>query len=235
MLKKTVRKQKHFSVTCITQYAPHSAAIRTIFKKHWHILSSDPELASTFQHPPLFVNRRGKNLRDYLVHANFSPTTGPTSGQNLLAPRPNGNYKCGNCAQCNNTIKTNHFLHPQTGKKIYIRSVITCASTHVVYLLRCPCGLAYVGKTTRQLKQRISEHKSTIRRNDQDYPVAMHFNDAHHDISTLRFCGIERVPAPPRGGDHDKLLKQHEAYWIYALQTLTPRGLNDDFSLNVFL
>ena len=105
----------------------------------------------------------------------------------------------------------------------------------MVYLIRCPCGLAYVGKTTRQLKQRMSEHKSSIRRNDREYPVAVHFNDCKHDISTFRFIGIEQVPLPRRGGDHDHLLKQREAYWIFTLQTLHPKGLNDELLLNVML
>ncbi|KAJ0069779.1 hypothetical protein NL108_014342 [Boleophthalmus pectinirostris] len=102
-------------------------------------------------------------------------------------------------------------------------------------MLKCPCGLVYSGKTTRKLKQRISEHKSSIRRNDRDYPVAVHFNDQRHDICSLRFCGIEHVPPPPRGGDHDRILKQREAFWIHTLQTLAPKGLNDDFNLSIFL
>ena len=147
----------------------------------------------------------------------------------------NRDSNCAQLPQCNNTQKTSHFSHPHTGKLFPINSIITCASTHVIYLIRCPCGLAYVGKTTRKLKQRMSEHKSSIRRNDRDYPVAVHFNDAHHDISSLRFCGIEQVNLPPRGGDHDKLLKQREAYWIHTLQTLAPKGLNDELLLNMFL
>ena len=128
-----------------------------------------------------------------------------------------------------------HFRHPHTGKKFPIKSVITCDSTHVVYMIQCPCGLAYVGKTTRKLKQRISEHKSSIRRNDREYPVAIHFNDAKHDISSFRFTGIEQVQMPPRGGDLDLILKRREAYWIFTLQTLAPKGLNDEFMLNVML
>lgn len=233
VLQKTTKTQKNFSVTCMTQYSAHSSAIKSVFLKHWHILKSDPELSSTFKYPPLFVNKRGKNLRDFLVRADFTPE--PTPSQTLLCPLPNGNYRCGNCAQCNNTVKIDHFVHPHTGKKYPIKSVITCASTHVIYILRCPCGLVYVGKTTRKLKQRISEHKSSIRRNDRDYPVAIHFNDNHHDVCSLRFYGIEYVPPPPRGGDHDRLLKQREAFWIHTLQTLAPKGLNDEFNLNIFL
>ena len=81
----------------------------------------------------------------------------------------------------------------------------------------------------------MSEHKSSIRRNDREYPVAVHFNDFKHDISTFRFIGIEQVKLPRRGGNHDVLLKQREAYWIYTLQTLHPKGLNDEIQLNVML
>ncbi len=118
---------------------------------------------------------------------------------------------------------------------MYIRSVITCTTTHVIYLICCPCGLAYVGKTVGQLKQRISEHKSLIWRNERNYPVAVHFNEFNHDISTLRFTGIEKVCLPKRGGNHDLLLKKHEAYWIHTLKTLTPLGMNDELLLNVML
>lgn len=235
LLKKSKRKEKKFSVTCITSYSPHSHVIRPIFKKHWHILKSDPELKNIMQEMPLFVHKRDTNLRDMLVHADFTHYKPRRASQRLLSPLPKGNYRCGHCAQCNNTHKTQTFRHPHTNKTFTIKSMITCTSTHVVYTLTCPCGLMYVGKTTRQLKQRISEHKSTIRRNDRDYPVAVHFNDKGHDIATLRFCGIERVDLPRRGGDHDLLLRRREAYWIFTLETLMPRGLNDEFNLNIML
>ncbi|CAH2274651.1 Hypothetical predicted protein, partial [Pelobates cultripes] len=33
----------------------------------------------------------------------------------------------------------------------------------VVYALKCPCGLLYVGETIRPVKERIGEHKRSIR------------------------------------------------------------------------
>lgn len=150
-----------------------------------------------------------------MVHATFHHELSSDT-QTRLRPLPNENHQCGCCAQCNNTHKTDHFTHPQICKKYFIKSIITCASCHVIYMICCPCGLAYVGKTSRKLKQRISEHKSSICRNDRDYPVAVHFNDAQHDISTLRFIGIEQVKLPLRGGNHDRLLQQREAYWIHT-------------------
>ncbi len=169
-----------------------------------------------------------------MVHAGFQMDT-PDSTQRLLSPIPNGNYQCGNCTQCNNTSKTSFFCHSRTGKTYRINSVITCVSTHVVYLIRCPCGLGYVGKTSRQLKQRISEHKISIRRKDVNYPVAAHFLALNHDVSTLCFCGIEGVNVPPRGGDTELLLQQRELFWIFTLQTLSPNGMNDEAIFNVML
>lgn len=65
--------------------------------------------------------------------------------------------------------------------------------------------MVYVRKTTRKLKQHISEHKSAICRNDYDY-VHMQFNDTQHDASSLQFYGTEKVKVPPRGGDRGLLL-----------------------------
>ncbi len=102
-------------------------------------------------------------------------------------------------------------------------------------LIRCPCGLSYVGNTSRQLKQRISEHKSSIRRKDINYPVAAHFLSFNHDVSSLCFLGIEKVLVPLRGGDIETLLLRRELFWIVTLQTLSPLGLNDEALFNVML
>ncbi len=109
---------------------------------------------------------------------------------------------------------------PHTVKSLSIRSVITCSTTHVVYLIRCPCGLAYVGKTTRELRTRISEHRSTIRTGDEKSPVAAHFKRAGHNVSALRYIGVERVDTSPRGGDRGKKLLQRETFWIHFLNTI---------------
>ena len=57
--------------------------------------------------------------------------------------------------------------------------------------------------------------------------MARHFNNIKHDICTLRFQGIETVRPLKRGGDRDRVLLQREAYWIHALNTVFPKGLNE--------
>lgn len=225
----TRRKATEARVNCIVQYSPLSHEFQSIIQKHWHIVTSDPSL-SCFTSPPRVVFKRPPNLRNLLVKAHHPPQP-----EHFLRQIPQGNYKCGQCAQCNFTIKTKTFHHPLTGKQLRIKGVITCNTNNVIYMLRCPCGLAYIGKTTRSLKTRIAEHRSNIRNHNEKSPVALHFTAASHNVSTLRYIGIEHVKCPSRGGDVNSLLLKREAFWIYTLGTLSPRGLNEDFDLRPFL
>jgi len=230
LLKKSVKKDKKFSVSCITTFTPRSFIIKNTIMKYWHLISDDPSLQDKFRDPPLFVSRRGPNLRNRVVKACIK--SAPT--QTLLAPLKDGNYPCGNCAQCNNTHKTYNFKHPRSGKSYNVKGMITCKTKNVIYILRCPWDMVYVGKTTRCLKQRISEHKSSIRRADPNYPVACHFTECAHSVSSLSFQGIEQIKLP-RGGNIDKVLCQRELYWIHTLDALHPKGLNVDFDMSVML
>lgn len=50
-------------------------------------------------------------------------------------------------------------------------------------MLKCPCGLAYIGKTSRPLKNIISEHRCVIGNRDQ---------------KSLSYIGIEHVQLAKR-------------------------------------
>lgn len=229
LIPKSGRAQKQNSTLCITKYSPLGSEFKKIIRKHWHVVETDPKLKGIFTAPPTVVFRRAPNLRDKLVKSHTHE-----SRQNPFNI-PDGNYKCGNCAQCGYTMRSRTYTHPHTGKTLNIRGVINCNTPFVVYLLKCPCGLAYVGKTSRPLRTRISEHRSNIRCGDTRNPVAAHFLAAGHNVCTLRYTGIERVERPPRGGNHDRLLLQRETYHIYALNTMSPHGLNEDFDIKPFL
>ena len=140
--------------------------------------------------PPLFCFRRGRSLRDRLVHSDQTPP--PSS---WLPSPPQGFYKCGNCSQCSNSTNAKYFTHPRTGKRFKVKSFINCNSTHVVYLLKCPCGLAYIGQTKQPLKILIGEHKTAIRTGNLEYAMARHYIQANHGSpASLRFWGIEKIP-----------------------------------------
>lgn len=216
---------------CFITYSPLGNEFKNIIKKHWHILTTDPVLKDTFKAPPQVVYKRPPNIRSLVVRSDLAPIKPRT----FLDEIPNGNYKCGNCTQCNFTYKCNSFNHPLSGKKYDIKGIISCKSTHVVYMLKCPCSLAYVGMTTRALKTRITEHRSDIRTQNIRSPVAMHFMQAGHNVSALRYIGLEKVEKPRRGGDWESLLLKREAFWIYELRTLKPFGMNLDLDIRPFL
>ncbi|KAL7388934.1 hypothetical protein ABVT39_016775 [Epinephelus coioides] len=224
------QKTRNPSRACFsTEYNHCASQIKQIIKRHWHVLQAEPSLKDFWKSPPLFSFRRASTIKNIVMYKNMTPnkTTWLTT---------TGMYRCGNCACCNNTTNTKSFNHPHTGKKIPIQEFINCKSTHVVYMLSCPCGLVYVGQTKRPLKQRISEHKTAIRTGNMDYAIAKHYAEANHGSpSSLRFCGIEKITIPTRGGDVLKKLAQREMFWIYILNTMAPNGLNDDFSLKCFL
>ena len=233
LLERQPNSKSQPSCVLSTCYSKCAEQFKKIVYEHWHILSKDKSLSGAFATPPLVVFSRGQNLRDHLVRSDLPPR--PIRSQLQLAPVPHGNYRCGSCTQCNFTHKCHDFRHPHSGRKIPIKGVIRCSTEGVIYLLSCPCGKAYVGKTTRALKVCIAEHRSSIRCKNTTYPVAAHFVEANHTVSSLRYIGIEQVSKPRRGGDFDSLLLQREAAWIYKLQTLAPHGLNVEFDLRPFL
>ncbi|CAH2275500.1 Hypothetical predicted protein [Pelobates cultripes] len=108
-----------------------------------------------------------------------------------------------------------------------------------VYKLRCPCGLTYIGNTDLPLRERIRNHRSSIRvaYRDQksDLPVAKHFLEQGHTLPTLKLMAIDHIPVPRKGGDRKKMLLQRELYWIRTLRTVYPNGLNEKYTLSAFL
>lgn len=100
--------------------------------------------------------------------------------------------------------------------------------------LKCPCGFCYVGKTKRDLRIRISEHRSGIRSRDKKFPAARRFNSPGRGVCRLRFMGVEAVRPLWRGGDRQREPVQTEASWIQHLHTEYPRGLNEPLIFVLF-
>lgn len=218
------------SIALVSTYSPIAEPLKHIVKKHWHILQTDPQISSAFTNPPRNFYKRTQNLRDLLVKSDLSKKP-----SHFMSRVPSGNFPCHNCIHCYAMMKGDSFKHTVTDKMIRVRGRITCNTKYVVYLLKCPCDLYYVGKTKRELKTRICEHKSSIRNHDEKSAVARHFNAVKHEARQLQYMGIEVVQTPRRGGDRDKLLLQREAYWIHQLDTLIPKGMNEELVLSCFL
>ncbi|CAJ0920813.1 unnamed protein product [Ranitomeya imitator] len=217
-------------VTFVHTHHPIIPTIYTTIHKHWSILAKSYPNIEAFQTPALMCKRRPQNIRDNLVRADIGSFS-RVPKQTFLGTDRRGTFPCLSCACCSNIIKGDKITHPHSGKYYNIKGFYTCDTNYVVYLLKCPCGLLYVGETTQHLRDRIASHKSTIRCKKTWLPVPHHFVSANHNVSQLRVQVIEQVERPRRGGNHIKQLKEREAYWIYTLQTLAPGGLNRELDL----
>lgn len=51
---------------------------------------------------------------------------------------------------------------PRWGKEYKVKYFIDSSTIHVVYMLKCPCGLVYIRQTKRCLKLRVAERKTAI-------------------------------------------------------------------------
>lgn len=149
-----------------------------------------------------------------------------------------GFYKCERCKSCRTTAdkkKEKQLFVGSNGKEYRIDKFISCNTRYVVYFLVCPCGLVYVGRTTRCLYKRINEHVTNIKNGFRKHSVSNHFRTHHQqNPALLKFYGIDKVLPHWRGGDMRTSVSQAETRWIFELGCLVPAGLNIEIYLNCF-
>ena len=80
--------------------------------------------------------------------------------------------------------------------------------------------LAYIGETKRQLKYRISDHKTYIKSENMEQTTREHFNLPGHNISNMKVTIVERVKK-----NDDQYRKEREKYFINKFNTFY-RGIN---------
>lgn len=216
-------------ITFVTTYSGVSDSIRNLIRKEWHILGDALTNVKEFEIPPRIAYRRKKNVKDKLVRA--VQDTDQHKQPKIFKSKRKGCFPCLKCNNCTHMIRGDTFTHPKTNEKFKINTFLTCSSTHVIYVLQCPCNLLYVGETTMMCRVRINKHKSTIRTKRIDLPVSKLFLDFGHKINDLKFAIIDQIPVHVRGGDRTLKLKRKELEWIFRLNTLTPHGLNIEFKV----
>ncbi|XP_075450781.1 uncharacterized protein LOC142491850 [Ascaphus truei] len=214
----------------ITTFSKQAEQIRHILQKHWGILKLDTDLDPYTTQKPRMVFKKAKTIGNYV-----SPSLFELKAKNTK-PLPKGFFKCGLCNLCRyaEPLKSVRDIH--SGQIYRLESFMTCNTNFVIYLLKCACGSGYIGRTIRALKVRITEHIRSIKNSDERFPVARHFNTCPSgSIKTLTYSAIETIPIHPRGGHREASLNRREMFWIYALGTLAPRGMNQDWELKHFL
>ena len=114
------------------------------------------------------------------------------------------------------------FRNPYNKTKFKIKSALDCKSQNVVYCIFCNkagCSKIYVGQTQRQLGERFSEHKTSVRTKAHNV-VGQHFCGPGHSLENMHIMAIEKVFT--RG---TKFIEKRESLWIEKLEAEF-KGLN---------
>ena len=109
---------------------------------------------------------------------------------------------------------------------------LNCKSKYVIYLLELTeCKIQYVGKAETEFNIRLNNHRKDVWKPDA-IPASHPFSGKNHNFNThAKFILIEQI----RHVDIDtekikKSPKQRENFWILTLETLTPKGINQELN-----
>ena len=117
-----------------------------------------------------------------------------------------------------------------------MKQFFTCASTHIVYLITCPCGKQYVGRTIRTFSTRVGEHVAKIKAGSTKHTVPRHYLQEHNKkLEGTSFLIIDKFVPHWRGEPSTRGVSKLEVYWIYLLRSYAPFGLNVEWDVNAFI
>lgn len=200
------------------------------FHTMWNeFLSYNPEIAQIFQNTtPKIIYTRGKTLQQYLVKSKFSlhPTNNFSTTTTTIDLNSHSYPKITKCSSpkclcCHYIQVTSVFHSTQTHEEFHINSYMNCNSHNIIYLITCnKCKIQYIGQTGRQLKQRLTDHRSNINL-QKNTPISIHFNSPLHSLKDLNIIPIELLTS----NDIQKRLEAEKS-WINKLFTKYPNGLN---------
>ena len=207
---KKVEKKKNDQNVLVVEYHPGLPSISSILTKHWEVLTTNRNMKRCFPKKSMVAYKRPKIIKEHLIRAKVC--TKRKSGR-----LKNGYKACQEgCKNCWISETTTTHTCQLTGKTWKISSPINCKTKRVIYKLTCSRNtkkcrkFLYLGKTSRQLRTRINEHRGTITRKQVNKPAGGHFSTGHgkKPEAYLRVTGIERVKG------NEFVLNRRESLWI---------------------
>ena len=87
-----------------------------------------------------------------------------------------------------------------------------------------PHEIARAGETGRRLADRFREHRRDVINGRNDLPVPAHFNSTNHTLDDMKVAVLKA------GLANQDYRKKQEMRLIFKCGTMSPSGLNQDFS-----
>lgn len=212
-----------------------ATSVHTLWKE---MCQSDSKLNTVFGgFLPQIVYKRGRTTATDLISASYPAPwcRDPDTDENveILAQLLTDNdaventdivSRCGHkrCMCCSALMTGNSFRCSVTHNTYKFTQHANCNSCNIVYLITCAkCHKQYIGETGRSLKDRLNNHRSTVKTKQQT-AVALHFNDVGHSFKDLKITIIDVFSSDSDPSQR----KQSEHFWIRELHTGYPTGLN---------
>ena len=191
LLSKKPESSKTDRVPMAITYSQYLPDMARLLKSKRHLLHRSERLRQVFPRDPMVAYKRGKNLRDMLVHSKTRGAVSSGTERRIEA--------CGKgCVICRRMYGDEERVVGMRSECVttYDRTV-GCRSVNVIYgiwcdVCKCVC---YVGETGGRLYTRIQNHLSSIRADNPavPLPVRSHFRSAGHGVDDVRVVGLERV------------------------------------------
>ena len=146
--------------------------------------------------------RQPKNIRQIICRSKLYPVTKATRlkrGAHKDAP---GWRNCGKpCKVCSYTMdKTKVVIGTASGYTHQITEAVSCDTKNCIYYWTCTkknCqqfpNCESIGKTTRQFKDRLAEHRDYPKRDIITEPSGDHFTQPGHNVSHMKGAVLEKV------------------------------------------
>lgn len=206
----------------ITTYSTAYPAIRKLVENNWLILQNDPVLKKIIPKKTAITFRKAPTIKSLVA-----PSRLRQHGEVPIKSSNKGSFKCNSirCLCCKEiTHGRKEFKSTMLQEIFQIKQHLMCTSKYIIYLLKC--GVQNIGHTIQRLQQRMNKHRTNIRKGFMQHGVSRHIFLHHHDDS----CPYTVTPIDQflsLASNRFEKLKPKEMYWIFKLQTLQPKGLNE--------
>ena len=197
------------------------------------MLSINVSLKDVFKQQPITAFKRNKNLKDLIGSNKIENNRVKKRKENLLKPG-----KCKPCLAnsrtlcCKQVKNTTSFMSQQTKKTYTIYYEVNCTSMFIIYLMECTlCNKQYVGKAETSFNVRLNNHRKDVNKPNAIL-ACKHFQQRDHNFNQhAKFVIIDQLKnlQKPKEILRQRLIDR-ENFWIKTLDTLHPKGFNQELS-----